>query len=101
MKPIIIHDKAKQELDQSIGYYEQQKRGLGLDFLSEVENALEKIKINPNIGLPYKIKEIRRYVMRRFPYSIFYTEFAGFIWIVAIAHAKRKPDYWKKRKLDH
>lgn len=101
MKPIIIHDKAKQELDHAISYYEEQKRGLGLDFLSKVEKALEKVRINPNIGSPYNIKNLRYYVIRRFPYKIFYTEFEGFIWIVAIAHAKRKPNYWKKRTLDN
>ncbi|MEA5535078.1 type II toxin-antitoxin system RelE/ParE family toxin [Crocosphaera sp. XPORK-15E] len=100
MKSIIIHDKAKQELDHAISYYEKQKQGLGLDFLSEVEKALEKVRINPNIGSPYSIKDLRYYVIRRFPFKIFYTEFEGLIWIIAIAHAKRKPNYWKKRTLD-
>ena len=100
MKTVIIHSEATRELDNAIKYYEQQKIGLGLDLLSEIEQALEKIKINPNLGTPHTIEGICRYVIRRFPYIIFYVEFEAFIWVVAIAHGKRKPDYWKKRKLE-
>ena len=46
------------------------------------------------------IQGLRRYVIRRFPFIIFYLEFETLIWVVAIAHGKRKPDYWKKRKLE-
>ncbi|MCC5606276.1 hypothetical protein LC612_05605 [Nostoc sp. CHAB 5834] len=44
-------------------YYEGQKAGLGLDLLSEVEQAIGKIQQNPSIGALYKIAELRRYVM--------------------------------------
>jgi toxin ParE1/3/4 len=50
VKPIIIHTKAREELDNSVGYYEEQKAGLGLDFLSEVEQSISKIQQNSNIG---------------------------------------------------
>ena len=53
MKTVIIHSEATRELDNAIKYYEQQKIGLGLDLLSEIEQALEKIKINPNLGTPF------------------------------------------------
>jgi toxin ParE1/3/4 len=100
VKPVIIHSEATGELDNAIQYYEKQKIGLGLDLLSEIEQVLEKIKINPNLGTDHTIEEVSRYVIRRFPYIIFYVEFEAFIWLVAIAHGKRKPDYWKKRNLE-
>ena len=100
MKSVIVHGEATEELDNAIKYYEKQKMGLGLDLLSEIEQALEKIKINPNLGTPHTIQGLRRYVIRRFPFIIFYLEFEALIWVVAIAHGKRKPDYWKKRKLE-
>lgn len=59
MKPIIIHSEAREELDQAIIYYEAQKVGLGLDLLSEVEQSLEKIQQNPNLGVLYKITGLR------------------------------------------
>ncbi|MCA2811480.1 MAG: type II toxin-antitoxin system RelE/ParE family toxin [Microcystis sp. M090S1] len=100
MKPVIIHSEARRELDNAIQYYEKQKIGLGLDLLSEIEQALEKIKINPNLGTDHTIEGMHRYLIRRFPYIIFYVEFEASIWVVAIAHGKRKPDYWKKRNLE-
>jgi toxin ParE1/3/4 len=78
-------------------YYEDQKEGLGLDFAADVEQAVDRIQQNPNLGSVYKISGIRRYVIQRFPFLIFYAEFDSLIWIIAIAHAKRKPDYWKSR----
>jgi toxin ParE1/3/4 len=100
VKPVIIHSKARDELDNSVFYYEKQKAGLGLNFLSEVEQALGKIQQNPSLGVIYKATGLRRYVVQRFPFLIFYAEFDELIWIVAIAHRKRKPNYWKARQLE-
>ncbi|ARV59034.1 plasmid stabilization system protein [Nostocales cyanobacterium HT-58-2] len=99
MKFIVIHTEARKELDTAIAYYEEQKPGLGLDLLSEVEKVLENIQQNPNLGTPHKIEGVRRYAIKRFPYLIFYVELEEVIWVVAIAHGKRKPDYWKKRNM--
>ncbi|BAZ69416.1 hypothetical protein NIES4106_41880 [Fischerella sp. NIES-4106] len=100
MKFIVIHTEARKELDAAIAYYEDQKVGLGLDLLSEVEKVLGNIQQNPNLGTLYKIEGVRRYAIKRFPYLIFYIELEEVIWVVAITHGKRKPDYWKKRKIE-
>ncbi len=100
MKPIIIHGKARAELDEAIAYYEQQKAGLGLALQSAIEQAIGRIQQNPQIGAPYKTTEFRHYVVQRFPYVVFYAELEEPIWIVAIAHGKRRPDYWRRRKIE-
>ncbi|MFB2892050.1 type II toxin-antitoxin system RelE/ParE family toxin [Aerosakkonemataceae cyanobacterium BLCC-F50] len=100
MKFIVIHTEARKELDAAIAYYEAQTAGLGLDLLSEVEKVIRKIQQNPNLGTPHKIEGIRRYAIQRFPYQIFYTELEEVIWIIAIAHGKRKPNYWKQRNIE-
>jgi toxin ParE1/3/4 len=100
VKSVIIHSEAINELDAAISYYEEQKVDLGLDFLAEVEQVLDKIQQNPNLGAVYKVTGLLRYVIQRFPFLIFYTEFEEFIWVVAIAHGRRKPDYWKRRRLE-
>jgi toxin ParE1/3/4 len=100
VKSVIIHSEAIAELDSAIAYYERQKFELGRDFLAEVEKSIGKIQQNPNLGAAYKITGLRRYVMRPFPFLIFYVDLADVIWIVAIAHGKRRPDYWKKRKIE-
>lgn len=100
MKFIIIHTEARKELDYAIAYYEAQKVGLGLDLLSEVEKVLLKIQENPNLGTLHKIEGICRYTIQRFPYLIFYTELDDVIWVIAIAHGRRKPNYWKQRNIE-
>ena len=100
MKPVIIHSEAIAELDGAVYYYENQKVGLGLDFLAAVEQSLGKIEQNPNLGAVYKVMGLRRYVIQRFPFLIFYAELEEFIWVVAIAHGKRRPDYWRRRQVE-
>jgi len=101
VKFIVIHTEARKELDAAIAYYEAQKVGLGLDLLSEVEKVILKIQQNPNLGTAHKIEGIRRYTLQRFPYLMFYTELEEVIWVIAIAHGKRKPNYWKQRNIEN
>lgn len=100
MKPVIIHSEAIEELDGAVAYYEDQKVGLGFNFLVEVEQALGKIQQNPNLGAVYKVTGLRRYVIQRFPFLIFYAELEEYIWVVAIIHGKRRPDYWRRRQIE-
>jgi toxin ParE1/3/4 len=100
VKPVIIHSEAIEELDGAVSYYEDQKVGLGLDFLAEVEQTLSKIQQNPNLGAVYKVTGLRRYVIQRFPFLVFYAELEELIWVVAIAHGKRRPEYWRKRQIE-
>jgi toxin ParE1/3/4 len=100
VRPVIIHGEAIEELDGAVAYYEDQKVGLGLDFLVEVEQALGKIQQNPNLGAVYKVTGLRRYVIQQFPFLIFYAELEEYIWVVAIAHGKRRPDYWRRRQVE-
>lgn len=98
MKSTVFHDDARAEFDDAIAHYELREPGLGLRFHADVEQAAKLISQYPQIGSPYKSTEFRRYVLGRFPYSIFYLELGNVIWISAVAHSKRKPNYWKVRQ---
>lgn len=100
MKPVIIHSYARTELDNAITFYEQQKPGLGLDLQSAVERAIERIQQSPQLGAHYKATKIRYYLVRRFPYIIFYAELEEAIWVIAVAHGKRRPNYWRRRRVE-
>jgi len=100
VKPVIIHSQARVELGQAVSFYEQQNPGLGLDLLIAVERAIGAIQQNPQLGAPYKATEFRCYVVRRFPYIVFYRDLTEAIWIVAVAHQKRRPDYWRRRQVE-
>lgn len=99
MKPILFLSEAQAELDEAVVYYERQKAGLGLDLLSAVERALRNIQANPAWGAFYKSTECRHFLVRRFPYVIFYVELEDAMWILAVAHGKRRPDYWRGRRV--
>ena len=96
MKKIIIHEDAEKELWHSVDYYEDKVTGLGLDFEYEIQKALLSIQIHPNIYTPSKYG-VRRHLLRRFPFFIYYEEYEEYIWIIAFTHTSRKPHYWKSR----
>ncbi len=96
MKQIIIHEMAEKELWNSVEYYEDKVAGLGLDFENEIQKALLSIQRYPSKNTESKYGA-RRYLLRRFPYFIYYDEYEDYIWIIAFAHTSRKPYYWKNR----
>jgi toxin ParE1/3/4 len=100
VKTHAIHREAVAEIDEAMAYYEQQRRGLGLEFRAEVDEALAWIQQDPNIGTPFKRSRFRFFVLRRFPYVIYYAEEPTFVWVVAVAHARRRLGYWRKRKVE-
>jgi toxin ParE1/3/4 len=100
VKPVIFHSQARAELEEAVAYYEKQRQGLGLALQSEVERTIAMLRRNPHRGARYKATEFRYRLARRFPYIVFYTELDDALWIAAIAHGKRKPNYWKGRQME-
>jgi toxin ParE1/3/4 len=94
VKPVIIHREARAELDEAAAFYEQQEYGLGASLLAEVEQALRLVGEHPSAWPPYRATTFRHIVLQRFPYR----EFHDAIWVTAIAHGKRRPGYWRRRR---
>jgi toxin ParE1/3/4 len=94
---IEFHEEAGAEYDAAFDWYCQRSPDAALNFDSEVDRAIEEILKAPQrwaIG-PYGT---RRFLLRRFPFILIYRERAsGNIQIIAVAHASRKPGFWKKR----
>ena len=80
-----------------MAYYEQQRRGLGLELLAEVEYATRLILKFPDAWPLHPPSGHRKVVLPRFPFALYYLEAADVIWINAVAHAKRAPFYWRAR----
>lgn len=99
MKSILFHPEAEEEFDHSIGFYEERQIGLGLDFEREVRRSISVVHGAPARWPLYKYG-LRKYTLQRFPFTIYYLDEPGLIWIVAITHCSRKPDYWKSRLHD-
>jgi toxin ParE1/3/4 len=100
VKPVVFHDRAKAELEEAAAWYERRRSGLGGEFRIAVEHSIQRIRENPQVGSSYATTRFRHVFLRRFPYVVFYREDANAIWVVAIAHGRRRPDYWKNRGID-
>jgi toxin ParE1/3/4 len=76
------------------------KSGDWIELLAQVEKAILTIREDPWIGSPYKETEFRYFLVRRFPYVIYYADLPERLWIVAIAHSRQRPSYWSRRKVE-
>jgi len=88
---------AREDLNKAAAFYEASVPGLGDAFLDDVERAIDHIRENPRIGAPIG-RAFRRAVLRRFPFTVVYAERGDEIVIVAIAHDRRRPEYWRGRQ---
>ena len=92
MYNIEISKLAYNEIEESKEYYNLQKDNFGLDFKSDVFKAIKNIALSANL-YPIISDNIRRCLLHRFPFSIFYTVKQNTIVILSIAHQHRKPKY--------
>lgn len=98
MKPFQISGPATAELTAAVSWYESKRRGLGGEFYDAVVRAIDLIREHPEIGTPRTGRLAhRRFSMARFPYTIVYRARESDIYTAAIAHTKRRPDYWENR----
>jgi mRNA-degrading endonuclease RelE of RelBE toxin-antitoxin system len=93
-----FHPAAQAELDSAAEWYEAQRSGLGFEFLEAVREGLKQVGENP-WRWPSVTSRSRRYRLRQFPYGIVYQVHVDEVWIVAIMHLKRRPGYWRERKM--
>jgi plasmid stabilization system protein ParE len=95
-KKIIIRPEAEVDIKDAYDWYEAQRKGLGESFLLCIEEAVSRVSRNPEI---YSIiyKEVRRVLIHRFPFGVFFIEGTESISVLAVLHARRNPKAWKGR----
>jgi plasmid stabilization system protein ParE len=86
-----ILSAAANDLTTAMDYYESQSDGLGADFLDEYEKTISRICKFPEAWTCVN-SDLRRCLMRRFPYAVFYTVAAEEILVTAIADLRMDPD---------
>jgi hypothetical protein len=96
MLEIEFHLEAEAEMLAAAAYYEGRATGLGSDFLDDVEHGVSRIRQFPYSWATYE-GEYRRHLLQQFPYGLIYRVGSDKIFIVAVAHLRRKPGYWKSR----
>ena len=95
----VLFDKlVKLELDDAVEFYEIKVKGLGKKFKHEVKAGIRRIREYP-CTWPKEKDDLRRHLLHKFPYKIIYSVEKNYIYIIAIAHCHRHPDYWIDRVL--
>ena len=92
-----ILQEAEDELNASVAYYEDTEAGLGVRLKEEARAVIRWIGENPEVPR-LRPKGYRRVNLKVFQHYVAYFIWADSIWIVAIAHGRRRPEYWLKRK---
>lgn len=96
LRQVDVHPEAVAEAQAAAHWYRERSASAAHAFLTELDRAIEKIAEDPGIWTRY-VGGTQRFVLRRFPFSLIYRLVSNRIEVVAIAHGRRKPGYWKKR----
>ena len=91
-----FHPEAEEEFRAAIDYYEDREAGLGYDFSLEVFTAIQNIITQPN-AWPVMEDDVRRCLVNRFPFGVLYSLEPTGVFVVAVMHQRRQPDYWRDR----
>lgn len=83
-------------MTEAFGWYEEQRSGLGEEFLMAIREALATIAESPTMFHAMH-RDKRRATTKRFPYSIIYKAEQDRIVVIAIFHGRRNPDHWRRR----
>jgi toxin ParE1/3/4 len=93
----VFHPEALTEYSEAVQYYKKQKTELAQAFINAIEDAVYRIRESPTRWAVVD-EDIRRCLVKKFPYGILYTIEEDFILILAVMHCSRKPGYWKERR---
>ena len=94
---VIFSKFAKLELEDAILFYELEFEGLGLRFKEEVKKAAIRVSEYPK-AWSVERGDVRKCLLHKFPYKLLYSIEDDHIFIIAVAHQHRKPDYWIDRE---
>ena len=93
-----LHPEVERDLEEGLRFYLGRSAVAGERFLADVDAGLALLQEAPE-RWPLFHLGTRRFVMAAFPYSIIYRKVGDEVQVIAVAHAKRRPTYWGKRRL--
>jgi plasmid stabilization system protein ParE len=94
--PVGFHPEAIAEAAATVGWYRERSDAAAAAFLAELDRAVENIAEAPE-RWPQYLHGTRRFLLHRFPFAVVYRWVGGGVQVVAVAHARRRPGYWKGR----
>ena len=101
MRSLRVLEAAAVEAAEAAAWYEARRKGLGAEFRSEFKVALDRLReaILRGTPLPGGLGErgVKRLLMQRFPFSVVFVATGEGVTVLALAHHRRKPGYWRDR----
>jgi len=94
--PVRVRKLASNEIDAAFARYLQHSRSAAERFLEAVDDALTQIADAPD-GFPVIRGRLRRVLLRRFPYAVYYKVYPTVISVVGVIHGHRHPHTWLRR----
>ena len=93
---LVSGPRADLDIEATFHWYEHEQPGLGLDFLDELRATYDRIASGP---LKYQELRsgVRRALLRRFPYAVYFAIEGHVIVVLAVLHASRDPAEWQRR----
>jgi toxin ParE1/3/4 len=93
---IVFREEARADALSAFSFYEERREGLGERFRDHLGVAITAIQRSPEL---YSVvhRDLRRRLVERFPYAVFYRLYPGVVVIVAVMHARQNPAMWKRR----
>ena len=98
MKPWFFEEGAEQDLAEALAFYREESEALAGRLYDEINRLIAEVCAAPQL---YRVvaNPVRRHFSETFPYAVLYVEKPDHIAILAIAHFKRRPGYWRERLL--
>jgi len=96
IRRILFRHTARRDFFDACEWYDQRRAGLGSRFEAAVERTLEMISASP-VSFPVVHRDVRRALVRRFPYGLFYRIRGETIHVLALLHSRRDPALWKSQ----
>ena len=94
--PVVLRDEAQEEFDAAFDWYEAKRPGLGVEFAAQVQRVFDRIAAYPEMH-GFALSDIRKGVVRRFPYCVLYRAHPDSVEVIAVFHTSRNPSVWQMR----
>src|ERR1019366_1795638 len=85
-----VPPEARDDIESAALWYEQQREGVGAQFLAELDVLLDRIREHP-LQFPFVEEPVRRGLLHRFPYAVYFVEEPDRTAVLAILHQHRSP----------
>jgi toxin ParE1/3/4 len=97
LTPVVLLAAARKDLRRAAEFYARESKQIAGEFLAQFEHTLELISADPGLGAVTP-RGARRFVMRRFPYTIIYRVESERVLVLAVGHQRRNPEFWVGRE---